>query len=539
MNRYSPCARATSFGSTFSAVAMAAGCSLEPSYPASSLRGCIAVASSTYSLDLVKRPRASEVLIPVTSATRSATYLPSIQRDFAFHFASPLDDKGNYSLDFDPPKRVVESLAALHSTTAKDCLVGGRQPNENTCTFVHIVEGPDLTSKLKKQVLDALPEEHRDRLSRLGFQDIIVESAIITSAKGYFIAPVPALRLLAVRSNGHLFAGVESLFDDKRCGLSSKMNAPAPTVEAHKVLFQCRKPSCEHFEEACQAFRGAAFESRWRNEILSTFHSSALAADSDNEQSVSPDEVILRRNDKLSLVLGKPFIELSTYLLRFFAQSGGTTDMTEDLTCISANAGLEVLPFIMLKRNGNSASPYMAAEDDQMRTYREVISSSIQSALTVVCRQIHGTVQEGVCRPEEPVTLDHDAVRTRNANPSIVNIRKLFEKFPALAEGAQAAKPSGIQYQLDISGATGGQWNIDFRAAAPVWMSGTGPADCTIEIRDKDMQTLVEDPESNVEPFFRAGKLEVNGTPSGVKKLKTLFLYLQALQRASSVPVHP
>jgi putative sterol carrier protein len=106
-----------------------------------------------------------------------------------------------------------------------------------------------------------------------------------------------------------------------------------------------------------------------------------------------------------------------------------------------------------------------------------------------------------------------------------VDIKKLFdEELPAaLAKNAAEAKTIGAKYQMNITGPTGGDWNVDVSDSGPSCKPGTGPADCTISITDEDFQKLVENPQANGMQLFFSGKLKVSGNQMLAMKLQKLF----------------
>ena len=108
-----------------------------------------------------------------------------------------------------------------------------------------------------------------------------------------------------------------------------------------------------------------------------------------------------------------------------------------------------------------------------------------------------------------------------------VDIKQLFnETLPAaLTKNAEEAKTIGAKFQLNITGPTGGEWNIDVSATGPVCKAGTGDADCTISITDEDFQKLVENPQANGMQLFFAGKLKVSGNQMLAMKLQKLFSF--------------
>ena len=106
-----------------------------------------------------------------------------------------------------------------------------------------------------------------------------------------------------------------------------------------------------------------------------------------------------------------------------------------------------------------------------------------------------------------------------------VDIKKLFnDDLPAaLVKNGEAAKAIGAKYQMNISGPTGGEWNIDVSPSGPSCKPGSGPADCTISITDEDFQKLVENPQANGMQLFFSGKLKVSGNQMLAMKLNSLF----------------
>jgi putative sterol carrier protein len=108
-----------------------------------------------------------------------------------------------------------------------------------------------------------------------------------------------------------------------------------------------------------------------------------------------------------------------------------------------------------------------------------------------------------------------------------VDIQKLFnEELPAaLAKNAEDAKTVGAKFQLNITGPTGGEWNIDVTSDGPSCKPGSGPADCTMTLTDEDFQKLLESPQANGMQLYFAGKLKMQGNPMLAVKLQKLFSY--------------
>jgi putative sterol carrier protein len=108
-----------------------------------------------------------------------------------------------------------------------------------------------------------------------------------------------------------------------------------------------------------------------------------------------------------------------------------------------------------------------------------------------------------------------------------VDIKKLFnDELPAaLAKNADDAKTIGAKFQVNITGPSGGEWNIDVSDTGVFCKPGSGPADCTISITDEDFQKLHENPQSAGMQLFFAGKLKVSGNQILAMKLNKLFAY--------------
>ena len=108
-----------------------------------------------------------------------------------------------------------------------------------------------------------------------------------------------------------------------------------------------------------------------------------------------------------------------------------------------------------------------------------------------------------------------------------VDIKKLFnDELPAaLAKNADDAKTIGAKFQINVTGPTGGEWNIDVSPTGPVCKPGSGEADCTVTITDEDFQKLVENPQANGMQLFFAGKLKITGNQMLGMKLQKLFSY--------------
>jgi hypothetical protein len=106
-----------------------------------------------------------------------------------------------------------------------------------------------------------------------------------------------------------------------------------------------------------------------------------------------------------------------------------------------------------------------------------------------------------------------------------VDIQNLFnEKLPAaLAKNAEEAKGIGATFQLNVTGAGGGQWFVDVTAAGPSCTPGEKAADCTVTLAEEDFQKLLENPQANAMQLYFGGKLKIEGNVMLSMKLTKLL----------------
>jgi putative sterol carrier protein len=107
------------------------------------------------------------------------------------------------------------------------------------------------------------------------------------------------------------------------------------------------------------------------------------------------------------------------------------------------------------------------------------------------------------------------------------DIQKLFNQdLPAaLAKNADDAKGIGAKFQINVTGASGGEWFVDVTSTGPSCKPGSGPADTTVTISDEDFQKLMENPQANAMQLFFAGKLKLGGNTMLAMKLTKLLAY--------------
>src|SRR5262249_40012092 len=116
--------------------------------------------------------------------------------------------------------------------------------------------------------------------------------------------------------------------------------------------------------------------------------------------------------------------------------------------------------------------------------------------------------------------------RARSGGTMAVDIQKLFnDDLPsALQKNADTAKQIGAKYQINVTGADGGEWFVDVSDSGPKLVKGNpGGADCTITISSEDFQKLHENPQANGMQLFFSGKLKVAGNQMLAMKLQKLF----------------
>jgi putative sterol carrier protein len=109
-----------------------------------------------------------------------------------------------------------------------------------------------------------------------------------------------------------------------------------------------------------------------------------------------------------------------------------------------------------------------------------------------------------------------------------VDIQNLFNnQLPeAIQKNPDKAAEIGHVFQMNVTGASGGNWTINATKdnGGPSCAQGqAGNAECTITISDEDFQKLVENPQANGMQLFFAGKLKVQGNQMLAMKLQKLF----------------
>lgn len=107
-----------------------------------------------------------------------------------------------------------------------------------------------------------------------------------------------------------------------------------------------------------------------------------------------------------------------------------------------------------------------------------------------------------------------------------IDIEKLFnEELPAaIAKRPDMAKQIGAKYQINVTGAGGGEWFIDVSDSGPAVVQGNpGGADLNVTVAAEDFQKLVENPQANGMQLFFAGKLKITGNQMLAMKLQKLF----------------
>ena len=106
-----------------------------------------------------------------------------------------------------------------------------------------------------------------------------------------------------------------------------------------------------------------------------------------------------------------------------------------------------------------------------------------------------------------------------------MDAKTLFtEKLPtALKDSPEKAREIDAIYLFNVSGGKGGTWSVDCKSDPPAVNEGAvGAADCTIDVADTDLETLLDNPQLAIQLFFQ-GKIKVSGDPVLATKLGTLF----------------
>ncbi len=106
--------------------------------------------------------------------------------------------------------------------------------------------------------------------------------------------------------------------------------------------------------------------------------------------------------------------------------------------------------------------------------------------------------------------------------------RFMNETLPeAFAERAEDIAAIGGRYCFHITGSKSGAWLLN--ANRPVSVTpGTGLADLTITVDDRDFEKLYDNFQTNATQLFVAGKLRTSGNPLFLQTLGNLFRLAKA-----------
>ena len=105
-----------------------------------------------------------------------------------------------------------------------------------------------------------------------------------------------------------------------------------------------------------------------------------------------------------------------------------------------------------------------------------------------------------------------------------MDAKTLFDtKLPQIiADNPAKAQEVGAIYLFKITGQDGGIWTVNLKGAPGVSAGDAGDAECTIEIANEDLATVIENPDAGMQLFFD-GRLKVEGDPMLATKVQEVF----------------
>lgn len=105
--------------------------------------------------------------------------------------------------------------------------------------------------------------------------------------------------------------------------------------------------------------------------------------------------------------------------------------------------------------------------------------------------------------------------------------KELFDTtVPAIITAHQAEmKAIGSRFQVNIEGA--GNWHINLTNSGPTCVPGSEKADLTINMKDKDFQEFIKNPQKLAMSFFFSGKLKTQGNVGLASKLNKVLEYVK------------
>jgi putative sterol carrier protein len=101
-----------------------------------------------------------------------------------------------------------------------------------------------------------------------------------------------------------------------------------------------------------------------------------------------------------------------------------------------------------------------------------------------------------------------------------LTVPQIFENMKAKM-AADPGKVAGINaiYQFNVTGAGGGEWYVNLKAAAPEVVAGTAAdANCTVTLADEDFVAITSGA-LNAQMAFMTGKVRIGGDMGLAMKL--------------------
>jgi hypothetical protein len=379
-----------------------------PSYP--HLEGCFDELSSRYVVDaLTDHPRTSTPRVQAASAM-----LPGLPPDgpvspwWDYHLDDNTDPKEihssqQYSIDTAPPQRVATEAGRLQDTRVRNCY---EHPLGFICPFVKLLRGADMVAALRT-IGYYLDSDQAALLRRSDLVELRVEVAIILSQDRLPLMFDRGIRPISVVVGKRTWAFVEHHLE---------FTCPASMMPVGPMrfdgLFSC-DPQVIRKDQLVQVLRET---------IVDTFSMPKLAA---RQVPHSSNAVLMRRADSPSLVLGRPYTELSTYRLSIIVEERGEYEpndrapgtgppeaaprgddrleqgrnrwSAEAEALRPFSAGLELDSVVLVRRNPNAATHYRGPSENEHSKYRTEMDAALMEVVRKACERIDGAISAGVC----------------------------------------------------------------------------------------------------------------------------------------------
>lgn len=236
---------------------------------------------------------------------------------------------------------------------------------------------------LENRAKIALPS-YFDDLSPSSIIAIWVEASVRTDDKGVPLGEVlPRVRPVWIETDHGSYTVRENLASGQEPSCSMEVALNEKIID----LSGCSDSNC--YVQTLNALRAA---------VVHAFSLPPLEASLVMDQPIPPGEIWLRRAYKPSLILGRPYFELTTYVLQLWPSTSERPTPawdfmppTRDVKAVYLNVSQSITTAVGVK--GTFSEPSEA----ESRKFKEAVSRGVRNAVVSTCERLKGHVIESSC----------------------------------------------------------------------------------------------------------------------------------------------